>query len=105
MLTLLGMLSSVLDDSLEFLTIVLCRAPPYRIHPAIFDAAIHAAVHPMFSSNFDTNMYFLPSKFGRVLLHDEIVDKPMPDTVYSHIMLQDWTPGMSLYVCLITYPY
>jgi hypothetical protein len=76
------------------LTARVCHsAPPYRIHPAVFDAAIHACVHPMFSSNFDTNMYFLPSKFGRVILHDELVEKPMPDTVYTHMRLTGWTPG------------
>jgi hypothetical protein len=73
----------------------LAKHPNYRIHPAIFDAAIHATVHPTFTGNFDESMYFLPSKIATVIVHDALHEKTMPDTVFVHIIFRSWTPGQS----------
>jgi hypothetical protein len=71
----------------------LAEHPNYRIHPAIFDAALHATAHPAFTGSFDQHLYFLPSKIATVIVHDALHEKPMPDSLFVHIVLRAWTPG------------
>ena len=66
------------------------------MHPAIFDAAVHIAVHPCLTGNMDLELYHLPSKFRAVRLCPGYFDRPFPKTVYSYAKFIDWTPGMYL---------
>ena len=62
----------------------------YRLHPAVLDAAIHVAVHPILTGNYHPELYHLPSRASSVrLLHH----RPLPKTVYGYATLVKWTPG------------
>lgn len=50
-------------------------------------------VHKSFTLNTDANIYYLPSKVGRLTLHEALVDFGLPDQIYVHIVFKSWTPG------------
>jgi acyl transferase domain-containing protein/aryl carrier-like protein len=74
----------------------------YHIHPAIFDAAVHAAVHPMITGCRDGQSYYLPARAGYLETHDALYAKPFPKFVYSHLTLVRTTPDTLTYDGIIT---
>ena len=74
---------------------VACSAPPYILHPAILDAAIHAVVHPELTQVRDKGLYYLPSKVKLLVVHDLLFDLGMPEVIYTHAVCRKWTPGRS----------
>ena len=62
----------------------------YRLHPAVLDAAIHVAVHPILTGNYHPELYHLPSRASSVRL---LRHGPLPKTVYGYATLVKWTPG------------
>ena len=50
-------------------------------------------VHKSFTLSNDANVYYLPSKVGRLARHGAMVDSPFPDHVYAHIVFKAWTPS------------
>ncbi|KIJ24446.1 hypothetical protein M422DRAFT_274753 [Sphaerobolus stellatus SS14] len=45
-----------------------------------------------FTLNEDTNVYYLPSKVGKLVLHPDFVESGLPDFLYTHIVYKRWTP-------------
>ncbi|KAH9942788.1 ketoacyl-synt-domain-containing protein [Amylocystis lapponica] len=83
----------------------------YRFHPAVLDAAVHIVVHPLVTGNADHSRYYLPSGAQAFIVHDALVSKPFPRTIYSYIKFSKWTPDSLVYdftivdeegVCLCT---
>jgi hypothetical protein len=50
-------------------------------------------LHPIFTGNPDKNVFFLPSHIDRVILYDRAVEEEIPETLFSHVVPHDWTPG------------
>jgi hypothetical protein len=50
-------------------------------------------VHKLFTLNTDSNVYYLPSKVGRVIVHGAMHGLMLPDRLYAHIVFKAWTPG------------
>lgn len=65
--------------------------PPYIIHPAVLDAALHGILHPFFTGTLEGNAYYLPSSIEHVMLHNH--DQHLSNNLYSHVTIQKWTPG------------
>ena len=70
------------------------RIDDYRLHPAIVDAALHVAVHPIMTGYGAGSRYYLPSKFGAVEVFDTLKKGAFPRTVFSHGTLVGCTTGM-----------
>ncbi|KAJ7131944.1 hypothetical protein C8R46DRAFT_1235721 [Mycena filopes] len=51
------------------------REGKYHLHPVILDSCINALVHPIFTRNADTFVYYLPSSVKSVTLHAGIQAK------------------------------
>lgn len=66
------------------------------MHPAILDAAVHTAVHPMITGYKVGTRYYLPSHFRELDAHEALDQRPFPKTVYSHLTLVESTPGASV---------
>lgn len=62
-------------------------------HPSVLDSCIHGLLHPIFTGNPDKNVFFLPSHIDRVILYDRAVEEEIPETLFSHVVPHDWTPG------------
>ncbi|KAG1902324.1 uncharacterized protein F5891DRAFT_1127654 [Suillus fuscotomentosus] len=45
----------------------------FKIHPVIFDSAIHVMVHPMFTYLTDKFLYYLPSRLQNLTIHEALV--------------------------------
>ena len=50
-------------------------------------------VHKSFTLNDDENVYYLPSKVGRLTLHAPFVNLGLPEQVFVHIVFKSWTPS------------
>lgn len=66
----------------------------YRFHPAILDAAVHVAVHPMMTSNYNHDFYYLPSKISAFRLCAASTNEPISKLMYSKVTAVSWSPGM-----------
>ena len=66
----------------------------YHFHPAVIDAALHAAVHPMMTGYKVGPQYYLPSKCRTVTVARASAGKPFPKTVISHGTMMVYSPGM-----------
>ncbi|KAJ3899904.1 polyketide synthase [Lentinula edodes] len=64
----------------------------FILHPALFDACIHATVHPCVTGNADRNSYFLPSKAAFVLFNRSNSRAQTDSSVFSVIKLESWAP-------------
>ncbi|KAI0068636.1 hypothetical protein BV25DRAFT_1910396 [Artomyces pyxidatus] len=73
----------------------------YRLHPAITDAALHILVHPSVAGSKDQEYFYLPSKIGTVIIHDALVDNPLPRVIYAHATSRSWSPETVVYDAII----
>lgn len=64
----------------------------FKIHPVIFDSAIHILVHPMFTHLTDKTLYYLPSRLRNLTIHGELLTSPFPRSIYAHVVFRQWTP-------------
>jgi hypothetical protein len=64
----------------------------FKIHPVIFDSAIHILVHPMFTHLTDKTLYYLPSRLQNLTIHEELLTSPFPRSIYAHVVFRQWTP-------------
>ncbi|KAH7925399.1 polyketide synthase [Leucogyrophana mollusca] len=64
----------------------------YVIHPAILDSCLHVMVHPSFTANADRNVYYLPSRVDRVVLHKSRDRLILPEVIYVHAVFREWRP-------------
>ncbi|KAI0060607.1 polyketide synthase [Artomyces pyxidatus] len=69
----------------------------YKLHPAVLDAALHVIVHPTIAGSRDPEYFFLPSKIGTAIVHDTLMDGPVPSIVYAHAVSCAWTPEYVIY--------
>ncbi|KAG2115628.1 hypothetical protein DEU56DRAFT_932582 [Suillus clintonianus] len=69
----------------------------FKIHPVIFDSAIHALVHPMFTCLADKSLYYLPSHLQNLTIHETLVTSPFPRSLYTHVVFRQWTPQSLTY--------
>ncbi|KAG2743426.1 hypothetical protein P692DRAFT_201886592 [Suillus brevipes Sb2] len=69
----------------------------FKIHPVIFDSAIHILVHPMFTHLTDKTLYYLPSRLQNLTIHDELLTSPFPRSIYAHVVFRQWTPQSLTY--------
>ncbi|KAI0364111.1 ketoacyl-synt-domain-containing protein [Pilatotrama ljubarskyi] len=74
----------------------------YRIHPAILDASLHILVHPVVTGVNDPSQYYLPSRVGALVLHEALLHRPFPPTLYVHATFKTWTPTTLIYDLLIS---
>ena len=51
-------------------------------------------MHPSFTGDASIKAYFLPARLGKVVLYDVARDTKLSNTVYSHIVFREWTPGI-----------
>ena len=79
-----------LSDTCMVADIISLSSEDYRLHPAVLDAAIHVAVHPILTGNYHPELYHLPSRASSVRL---LRHGPLPKTVYGYATLVKWTPG------------
>lgn len=68
----------------------------YVVHPAILDACMHVMLHVDISLQFDRNVVFVPAALERFILYRR--DNPSGNW-FSHIRLQQWTPGRISPLC------
>ncbi|KAI0653728.1 ketoacyl-synt-domain-containing protein [Cubamyces menziesii] len=73
----------------------------YRIHPAILDASLHILVHPIVTGINDPARYYLPSRIGALVVHDALLERPFPSTIYTYATFKAWTPETLVYDLLI----
>ncbi|KAH9841048.1 uncharacterized protein C8Q71DRAFT_890608 [Rhodofomes roseus] len=65
----------------------------YVIHPALLDACLHVVVHPRFTSVSDTNVFYLPSALGSLVIERQNLLAPrLESTLYAYAVLTDWRP-------------
>ncbi|KAJ7637908.1 putative polyketide synthase [Mycena polygramma] len=64
----------------------------YHLHPVILDSCLHALVHPAFTRNSDTSVYYLPSYVEAVTLHTSFRGKKLPATLYAYAKIREWDP-------------
>ncbi|KAG1732311.1 hypothetical protein EDB19DRAFT_1912149 [Suillus lakei] len=69
----------------------------FKIHPVIFDSAIHALVHPMFTGLADKSLYYLPSHLHNLMIHEALITSPFPRSIYAYIVFRQWTPQSLTY--------
>lgn len=69
----------------------------FKIHPVIFDSAIHILVHPMFTHLTDKTLYYLPSRLQNLTIHEELLTSPFPRSIYAHVVFRQWTPQSLTY--------
>jgi hypothetical protein len=50
-------------------------------------------VHKYFTLNTDSNVYYLPSKVGRVIIHSAMQNSTFPERAYANIVFGTWTPS------------
>ncbi|KAH9934282.1 ketoacyl-synt-domain-containing protein [Fomitopsis serialis] len=82
------------EDDLENLS-------EYRLHPAILDAALHAAVHPLITGAIAQGHYYLPSKIGTLVTHEALAEG-IPRMVYAHGVFVKWAPDSLTYDFTLT---
>ncbi|KAH7904616.1 hypothetical protein BJ138DRAFT_1130883 [Hygrophoropsis aurantiaca] len=71
----------------------------YIVHPAILDACFHAIVHPDFTSDWDRNAYYLPSRVGAFVLYSRLLREQ--SVVYAHVTLKEWLPDqLTVDICV-----
>ncbi|KAH9918099.1 ketoacyl-synt-domain-containing protein [Fomitopsis serialis] len=68
----------------------------YRLHPAILDAALQVAVHPLITGAVAHGHYYLPSKLGTLVIHDALA-QGMPEKIYAHAVFVKWMPESLTY--------
>lgn len=66
----------------------------YRLHPAVLDAALQVAVHPLITGAITPGRYYLPSKIGAFIVHDALA-QGIPERIYAHGVFVKWMPGES----------
>ncbi|KZT66436.1 hypothetical protein DAEQUDRAFT_739999 [Daedalea quercina L-15889] len=81
------------DDDLENLR-------DYVLHPAILDAALQVMVHPLLTGAIAHGRYYLPSRIGRLTIHDALA-KGIPEKLYAHGVFVKWTPESLTYDCTL----
>ncbi|KAJ7675951.1 polyketide synthase [Mycena polygramma] len=64
----------------------------YHLHPVILDSCLHALVHPAFTRNSDTSVYYLPSSVEAVTLHTSFRGRKLPATLYAYAKIREWDP-------------
>ncbi|KAH9934350.1 uncharacterized protein B0H18DRAFT_1188403 [Fomitopsis serialis] len=65
----------------------------YIIHPGLLDACIHVLVHPRFTANWDSNVYYLPSALGSLAIRRESsLTQLLRGTLYAYVVLTEWSP-------------
>ncbi|OBZ73412.1 putative polyketide synthase 22 [Grifola frondosa] len=69
----------------------------YCLHPAVLDSALHVLVHPVVTGIKDKARYYLPSGAGTLIVHDALLKKPFPRTIYTHAKFSKWTPNTLVY--------
>ncbi|KAG2097390.1 hypothetical protein BD769DRAFT_246669 [Suillus cothurnatus] len=69
----------------------------FKIHPVIFDSAIHILVHPIFTHLTDKTLYYLPSRLQNLTIHDALIKSPFPRSLYVHAVFRQWTPQSLTY--------
>ncbi|KAI0739465.1 ketoacyl-synt-domain-containing protein [Daedaleopsis nitida] len=77
----------------------------YRMHPAIVDAAIHVLINPRVHGNYDSNLYYLPSKIAAFRSCPALHARPFPSTIFTHAVFVRWTPAATIYDFTITDPH
>ncbi|KZT71132.1 ketoacyl-synt-domain-containing protein [Daedalea quercina L-15889] len=73
----------------------------YCLHPAILDAALHVAVHPLITGAITDGRYYLPSRVGALTIHDAL-ERGIPDRIYAYGVFVSWTPDSLTYDFKIT---
>ncbi|KAG1766333.1 hypothetical protein EV702DRAFT_1150480 [Suillus placidus] len=69
----------------------------FKIHPVIFDSAIHVLVHPIFTCLTDKPLYYLPSRLQNLTIHEALITSPFPRSLYVHVVFRQWTPQSLTY--------
>ncbi|KAG2030868.1 hypothetical protein BDR03DRAFT_973938 [Suillus americanus] len=69
----------------------------FKIHPVIFDSAIHILVHPTFTHLTDKTLYYLPSRLQNLTIHEALITSPFPQSLYVHVVFRQWTPQSLTY--------
>ncbi|KAJ7847083.1 acyl transferase domain-containing protein [Mycena olivaceomarginata] len=78
-------LYAVLNSTAEF-------GPLYRRIEACFEGDHEILFRVRGNAPELTDVYYLPSHIGRVILYDRAVEKGIPETLYSHVVPHGWTP-------------
>ncbi|KAG2142363.1 hypothetical protein DEU56DRAFT_979550 [Suillus clintonianus] len=69
----------------------------FKLHPVIFDSAIHILVHPIFTHLSDETLYYLPSRLQNLTVHEALLTSPFPRSIYAHAVFRQWTPQSLTY--------
>ena len=73
----------------------------YIVHPAVLDASLHVLCYRPFHANLDANVYYLPDRIRRVILHHPPKAKYFPSSrLYVHHKIVEWLPGTCIVVFL-----
>ncbi|KAF5345618.1 hypothetical protein D9758_015138 [Tetrapyrgos nigripes] len=65
----------------------------YILHPVVLDASLHVLCYSQFHANLDANVYYLPDRIGRVILHHPSKAKYFPSTrLFVHHKIVGWLP-------------
>ncbi|OJA18266.1 hypothetical protein AZE42_05820 [Rhizopogon vesiculosus] len=68
----------------------------FKIHPVIFDSAIHILLHPILTNLSNKTLYYLPSRLQSLTIHEALLTSPFPRSLYAHAVFRQWTPQESL---------
>ncbi|KAG2114217.1 uncharacterized protein F5147DRAFT_786741 [Suillus discolor] len=68
----------------------------FKIHPVIFDSAIHILVHPIFTHLTNKTLYYLPSHLQKLTIYETLTTSPFPRSLYAHVVFCQLTPVKSL---------
>ncbi|KAJ8514907.1 hypothetical protein ONZ45_g7609 [Pleurotus djamor] len=84
-------------DGNEALATIRCKAADllehdYVLHPAIIDACIQICCYVPLHGNTDPNVYYLPDSVEVAILHASPKFADLPDLLYAHCVLRQWTP-------------
>lgn len=64
----------------------------YVIHPALLDACLHITLHRNITQEYSKDVYYMPSKVEQFTLYHR---RSVSGNLFSHIQLQEWTPGLT----------
>ncbi|KAK7042171.1 hypothetical protein R3P38DRAFT_307459 [Favolaschia claudopus] len=75
----------------------LTRESSYILHPAILDACFQITAYRPFNGDFAPNNYHLPSRLGKLILHQEPRAGYFPLHIYAYVELTSWMPESMLF--------
>jgi len=77
----------------------------YKFDPVILDAVFHAVMffvmeHEGIVRDYEERDYWLPSRAGRVVMHEGVVERGVPGRIGAHLVMRGWRPGMCCFAYL-----